>query len=534
MATVADALMLKMGFDGEDLKKGLNSAKGQISQTTKAMEQMGSKWTGVAKGLLKTIAAPVAGFMSFGAVMKSYFGGVAQVAKMTGAYSTKMEEWRKKRAMLARVNREDIELYRKGREAVTKFQITMGDLSAKIMRTFSPAMKWAVDGLNKFSDWVSRNEPNIIRFGKVTVGVVTATFIAFKLLHGQLLKTAAAMLMNPLTWIILGVGALILLIDDLITYLNGGDAAFSAFWEPCVKYAKMVWEWVLKVWESIKNSAAIKALTKYFELLGSTALKVFDWIIDKVGQFLDHIGGADAVFETIGRAFSAVFEMMGGVLSVFVGIFTTLIGGIVALFTGDTELMQAGWESLCEGFASIFEGAANYISTCIEYVKKCFWGFLSLFGISSETVTKWGNKLREALNVSRLIDWIKEKLKNMLPDWVLKMMGADTGSGDKKEGSAPAMYKETDAPIVPPPSQGDLVPNARALGGATATTTNNKAVNIHDQAQWNIQTTVNMNGGDLTDAAAGAVGANISQAAEQSARRAHNQANAAQMAVYNN
>ena len=52
---------------------------------------MGAKWKATASMLHVPLIAPIAGFMSLGAVIKSYFSGVAQVAQLTGAYSQKME-----------------------------------------------------------------------------------------------------------------------------------------------------------------------------------------------------------------------------------------------------------------------------------------------------------------------------------------------------------------------------------------------------------------------------------------------------------
>jgi hypothetical protein len=225
MASIVDFLKIQMGLDSSELTAGLNKAKSQLQGTGQAMEQLGTKWKGVASGLMRTIVAPVAGFMSLGAVIKSYFGGVSEVARMTGAYSTKMEEWTKKRAMLARYNREDIELYKKGREAVVKFQIAMADFSAKIMRAVAPAIKWLIDKLNDFSNWVDRNGTNIIRFLTILATVVTVALIpAFSRWIKLLWK-------SPLTGLILTLGALILLFDDFVTWLRGGESALGDFWE---------------------------------------------------------------------------------------------------------------------------------------------------------------------------------------------------------------------------------------------------------------------------------------------------------------
>ena len=93
----------------KNINNTLLKAEEQTKNAGSSFETMTSKWGGALKGLFTSILAPIAGAMTAGAVLKGYFSDVAQVAQMTGAYSSKMEEWRKKRNMLARVNREDIE-----------------------------------------------------------------------------------------------------------------------------------------------------------------------------------------------------------------------------------------------------------------------------------------------------------------------------------------------------------------------------------------------------------------------------------------
>ena len=202
MATVIDSLVISLGLDPTPVKSGLN----QLA------------------GLAAKFAGPIAGAFSINKIVSGYMKDVGEVARMTGRYSQKLEEWRYKRAMLARVTREDIDLYKKCREGVVKFNIAMADLSAKIVREFHPAIKMGVDILNRFSGWVKENEHNIVRFFMVAAGVITAVFIP------ALVKMGLALLWNPLTGLIIALGALILVLDDLITYARGGRSAFAEFW----------------------------------------------------------------------------------------------------------------------------------------------------------------------------------------------------------------------------------------------------------------------------------------------------------------
>lgn len=208
----------------KNINNTLLQAEEQTKKAGSSFETMTSKWGGALKGLFTSILAPIAGAMTAGAVLKGYFSDVAQVAQMTGAYSSKMEEWRKKRNMLARVNKEDIELYKKIREGMFKFNESMANVSATIMRSISPAIKFLVGLLDKFSNWLNANQNNIVRFIKILAVTISVALIP------SLIRMGKALLMNPLTWIIATLGVLVLIIDDLITYINGGDSALSGLW----------------------------------------------------------------------------------------------------------------------------------------------------------------------------------------------------------------------------------------------------------------------------------------------------------------
>ena len=229
--SATQATNLTLAKNATVASEGLNSLKAKtedvssaMSHTAQQFEGLVGRWQGAITSAVRMIAAPIAGAFAMGATVNSYFSGVAEVATLTGAYNAKLEEWTKKRALLARVNKEDIEIYRKGREALTRFNIVMADLSTSIMRTQLPAVRFLIDVLNKFTDWVDRNQPNIIRFMTVVSGIITALLIP------SFIKLGIAMATNPLTLIIAAIGILAVIIDDLVTYIHGGESAFEGLW----------------------------------------------------------------------------------------------------------------------------------------------------------------------------------------------------------------------------------------------------------------------------------------------------------------
>lgn len=440
MASIGNQILIKMGLDSSQLQKGLNQSKQEIKATGQAIDAMGAKWKATASMLTRTVIAPIAGFMSLGAVIKSYFSGVAQVAQLTGAYSQKMEEWRKKRAMLARYNREDIELYKKGREAVVKFQITMDDLSAKIMRSVSPAIKWLIDKLNDFSNWIDRNQNNIIRFFSVVAGVITAILIP------AFLQLAVAMLTNPLTWIIGLIGLLILVIDDLVTYLRGGESVLGVFWKPLIEFTKTAWQWLTKLYDAFINSTAFKAFQTAFSSIVKHLINGLSQLWDLCVRVFDAImtGGED--LNGLVTVVVGVFNMIGGALETLIGSMQLLFGAFIAVFTGDTEALKNAWIVVCDGLTTASKGAFKVIDGIFTSIKNLFSEVVDVIDRMISAIVDFGKAIVNALNIDGLIEKVKNGLSNILPDWVKSTLGINTESGSDDQ---PTIYAGTDAPIVP-------------------------------------------------------------------------------------
>lgn len=338
MATVIDSLMISIGVDPQKAREGFAQVSQAAQKTDSEFNNLAQKWKGVITGLVSSVIAPVAGAFAIGKVVNSYMSDVASVATLTGAYSEKLEEWRLKRAQLARVTREDIELYKKGREALTTFKIAFGDVSAKMMRSFMPAMKFGVDILNKFSSWINRNQDNIVRFFQVTAGVITAVFLP------AIIKTSAAMLASPLTWVIAALGALVIVIDDLVTYIQGGKSALSGFWS----YFGTGPEIMAKL---------------------NSAFHVFKEVISVIWKPLAAIAAGFAAFK------------VGAVLvQGFISVLTGLKAALTLISAHPIMAMLVGLISLVMWVSDAFKRAGGDWSKVLDLMKGDLVGFLNLFG----------------------------------------------------------------------------------------------------------------------------------------------------------
>lgn len=413
-----ESLFLSIGLNTEQLRQGFQTLSRGAAEVDKQYNALAGRVQGVFSTIAAQIAAPVAAVMGVGKVINSYMSDIASVATMTGAYSQKLEEWRIKRAMLSRVTREDIELYKKGREAIVGFRIAMADLSAKIMREAMPVMKFMIDGLNTFSKWCDRNGNNIVRFLKVTAGVITALFLP------ALIKMGAAMLANPLTWMVMAIVALIAVIDDLVVYMQGGESALGDFWSifgtgeeitaalttaftALKAIAAALWKPLAALaggFAAFKTGqVAIRGLMSAFMALRNAMLLVaanplvvaftaivaaITWVMDALdragGDWSQVVGimGQDIVdflniFGGLGDKVAAVFAEFGApikaVADIVVGMIQTVVQAVQLFWAYITSGSEETKEQLAANLKAAFSGVISAIGNLISSAAELLW-----------------------------------------------------------------------------------------------------------------------------------------------------------------
>ena len=377
MATVIDSLVISLGLDPTPVKSGLN----QLA------------------GLAARFAGPIAGAFSINKIVSGYMKDVGEVARMTGRYSQKLEEWRYKRAMLARVTREDIDLYKKCREGVVKFNIAMADLSAKIVREFHPAIKMGVDILNRFSGWVKENEHNIVRFFMVAAGVITAVFIP------ALVKMGLALLWNPLTGLIIALGILILVLDDLITYARGGRSVFAEFW---AKFGTP---------EEVKQKL-IAFLEKCKKLLAD----YLPLIVKIVGALLG-LSAARGVFYLIEKALGGVGKALG-VVGKVLGIF--LRHPALLFLMAAAYFIYQRWDGMVDGMKALIADLIAAWKKAVDWVADYIGSVVDGWNLVKEKCKKiiddivdgW-HALTEDLTSAwkKAVDWVANYIGSVVDGW---------------------------------------------------------------------------------------------------------------------
>lgn len=200
----------------------------------------------------------------------------------------------------ARFDKRDIENAQKLREAQQRLNAAWRTISALFASTVSPAVTFLTNLLGDLLGWVKENKQFVILFFTGLAGVITTLMLPAL----TAMATAAWAAIAPFAPLIAIVGAVALVIDDLITYIQGGESAFGDFWkmfgegDELGARFKSLWEGIKSILASV--GAALKAVAKFFILIFSLT-----------GEGV--IAAIDGIWKGITNLYNTLVEMLNWV-----------------------------------------------------------------------------------------------------------------------------------------------------------------------------------------------------------------------------
>ncbi len=238
-----------------------------------------------------------------------------------------------------------------------------------------------------------------------------------KIIQGLVLFLAAWKLLNagflatPLGAVIAGLTAIVALIDDYCTYMEGGESLID--WGP---WAETI-EQVVSFLEKVLNIIMILA-----SAIGATLGPAFDSLCQVAKLGFD---GIMAGIKIISQLFSGDFA---GALETAKGFFTSFLDTVIAVFDNTCEAIKAFFVTLWEGVKASFPDFAAWAQNACEAIKNFF---------------------------ASAVAFVKDKLKSLtsyLPDFIKNKIGL--GDGGSKTASVP-----DGAALKPSPMQAQAASN---------------------------------------------------------------------------
>lgn len=169
---------------------------------------------------------------------------------------------------------------------------------AKVMASFWQGAVYVVQALGSVYDWLKTILSYMPGWSK---GVIAA-------MAGLRLAMAA----NPFMLFVIGLTAVILLLDDFYTYIHGGQAALGPFWQ-----------WLMKVTDGFKQFGSAKSIGKELQKVFNDLAHAFGTVIifaenlfrtfQKNGTITEYVNGWKSYFKALQDVGSAINSIVDGI-----------------------------------------------------------------------------------------------------------------------------------------------------------------------------------------------------------------------------
>lgn len=185
------------------------------------------------------------------------------------------------------IQKQNLEIYEKLRKARIELAKSWTELSIKIGNVILPIITKLVEGLANVAEWISENS-GFIQHTLELLGWLASGIAGVTLAIGLLVNSLK--LLKRGLWG-LGIGAIILLWDDFMTYLEGGDSVigrvinkFNEWGKSIKENLRPVLEWLKDFWDGF---------VEFFEEKILWCIELWDKLANKVRGIRDWFTGND-------------------------------------------------------------------------------------------------------------------------------------------------------------------------------------------------------------------------------------------------
>jgi hypothetical protein len=457
----------------EDANKAIRETKKSTAEAGKAADKTKSK--------ISKLKIGIAGLITI---------AVLYGKKIVSAMD-KAKELATKKGALFKISQKELKQAELYKREMSKTGLALDSIKTKIALNLAPALTNLIAG---FRNWLTVNK-ELIADGitKVIKAVgmiiqVVVNFVKFidKIISGTIgWKNALialgiawavlnrAFLFSPLGIILGLLTALMLLIDDLMVYMNGGKSLFGEYWQPFIDGAKAAWEFAKTFWKFLKAlwtgdtkkikslskslfdsivsgfksliagiksllSKAFKSILMFFGMSESEASKtvdrvgkIFNFIVDAltlpyrmaykvICQLMDWLGvDAGDVVNAIGETFKAIFEFWTTPFKAA----WKFINDLFDIWEDDTTTTI---DKIGETLWAIFDFVISPFETAWNFVKSLFKAWVGDVGDTTKKFAETFLKVHESITApfKKAMDWIKDKFYGFIDSVKSKVKGA--------------------------------------------------------------------------------------------------------------
>ena len=393
--------MGKFGGTAADFESTIRGLNGQLarmattghSRAGSLLESIGIDAGGIGRQRnALEILQEMAGVME--GMSKDEAQGIGAALGLDSATIMLLQQGRDGMRDLIREKKESAVYTKEDAEAVKAYNVAMGGLKKNFMgivsvlfRMVTPALTTITKYISQFVGYIRKHQTAIKAFFVMIAALVTG------LLLPAFLNFFRTLLMNPFTWVILGLMALAAVIEDFVVWLDGGDSALERFWSAIFG----------------DPETAKKNINEIKENVGQ--------LVDKILWFIGYVAS--------GEAWARLKDNANTAYNLIRDRFMILTRDIQQAWEETTAFITDKWQWLTDSITSAVEWVQEQVEAAYAYIQQVISQALDWAAQKWESMKARAVAAIEAIKaaISSIGDTIKNTIGGAV-DWAVQKLSA--------------------------------------------------------------------------------------------------------------
>jgi TP901 family phage tail tape measure protein len=422
LTTLTDAIESHMGPAGTVLIKHLQGAAGSATAFQKVLADLPPQqqtYVGALATMVGGTKSMQAALQLTGPHMADFNKNVAGIAEHVKAGGTSVEGW--------------AEVQKNFNQKVAEAKASLQALGIQIGTVLMPYVQRIIGVLATATTWLTKHQ----QAAKILAAVIGGVLVfALAAMTAQLYAMAAAAAVNPVTWIVLGVMALIAAIvllalhwrqvwtaiqvtaalvagvvlaawdavrDGTVSAWHAVTGAVMTAWHAIAAFFTSAWHTVADPivaawrWVASTTTAAWNGIVAFFRKWWPLLLMIFLPPIGILLAIWNHFhtqitGTATAVWNGIAAFFSMIW---GGILAVAHAVWAAIQAAIITPMTATWHAIQALWKTVSDWLAAAWHAIAGVAASVWNAIRSAMTGPITA---AWHTITSIIGKIKSAIS----------------------------------------------------------------------------------------------------------------------------------------
>lgn len=202
----------------------------------------------------------------------------------------------------------------------------------------------------------------------------------------------SSILANPITWVVVGIVAVVAALTLFFTKTKTGQQIWSNFvswlknaWQSLVQVAQTVWNAIVQAFNTSVNAVkgAWNGISSFFSSLWQGIVQVTKSIWSSLTQFFSQIANAvKNAWNVLASFFSGLWdEIVSVAKNIWQGLvlfFSPLINAIASIWRSLVTVVKNVWQSIVDGVKPIIAALKNYFSALADFYRTLWTGIVTV------------------------------------------------------------------------------------------------------------------------------------------------------------